>query len=73
MHAYAAVLCMMQLYRGLILSYIANCKKIEDGLINVTEFAKRDLIHASNFPTLMRHKFICKQAIKLIFSVLLVE
>ena len=34
----------------------------------VTEFAKRDLIHASNFTTLMRHNVICEQAIKLKFS-----
>ena len=30
----------------------------------VIEFAKRGLIHTSNFPTLMRHNFICKQAIR---------
>ena len=41
--------------------------------IIVTEFAKRGLIHASDFPTLTRHNFICKQAIKLTFSVLLVQ
>ena len=39
----------------------------------VTEFVKRGLIHASNFPTLTSHNFICKQAIKLKFSVLLVQ
>ena len=39
----------------------------------VTEFEKRGLIHASDFPTLTRHNFICKQAIKLQFSVLLVQ
>ena len=39
----------------------------------VTEFAKRGLIHASNFPTLMSHNFICKRAIKLKFSVILVQ
>ena len=41
--------------------------------IYVTEFAKRGLIHASNFRTLTSHYFICKQAIKLKFSVLLVQ
>ena len=30
----------------------------------MTEFVKRDLIQASNFPTLKRHNFICKQAIR---------
>ena len=39
----------------------------------VTEFAKRGLIHASDFPTLTSHNFICKQAITLKFSVLLVQ
>ena len=39
----------------------------------VTEFGKRGLIHASNFPTLTSHNFICKQAIKLKFSVLLIQ
>ena len=39
----------------------------------VTEFAKRGLIHAPNFPTLTNHNFIFKQAIKLNFSVLLVQ
>ena len=39
----------------------------------VTEFAKKGLIHASDFSTLTRHNFICKQAIKLKFSVLLVQ
>ena len=41
--------------------------------ILVTEFAKRGLIHTSNFQTLMRHNFICKQAIKLKFSTLLAQ
>ena len=39
--------------------------------IYVTEFAKRGLIHASNFPNWTRHNFTFKQAIKLKFSVLL--
>ena len=39
----------------------------------VTEFVKRGLIHPSNFPTLMRHNFMCKYAIRLKFSVLLVQ
>ena len=39
----------------------------------VTDIAKRGLIHASNFPTLTSHNVICKQAIKLKFSVLLVQ
>ena len=47
--------------------------KLLYGSINVTEFAKRGLIHASNFPTLTSHNFIFKQAIKLKFSVLLVH
>ena len=42
-------------------------------IIYVTEFAKRGLLHASNFPTLTSHNFICKQAIKPTFSVLLVQ
>ena len=42
-----------------------------DKLTYVTEFAKRGLIHASIFPTFTNHNFICKQAIKLNFSVLL--
>ena len=33
-------------------------------LTYVTKFAKRGLIHASDFPNLMRHNFICKQAIR---------
>ena len=41
--------------------------------VYVTEFAKRGLIHASDFPTLTKHNFICKQAIKLKFSVLLAQ
>ena len=41
--------------------------------IYVTEFAKRGLIHASSFPTLTSYNFICKQAIKLKFLVLLVQ
>ena len=40
---------------------------------NVTEFAKRGLIHVSDFPTLTRYNFICKQAITLKFSLLLVQ
>ena len=39
----------------------------------VTEFAKRGLIHPSDFPTLKRHNFILKQAIRLKGSVLLVQ
>ena len=39
----------------------------------VTEFAKRGLIHTSNFPNLTNHNFICKQAIKLNVSALLVQ
>ena len=38
----------------------------------VTGFAKRGLIHASNFATLMRHNFICGSAMKLKFTVILV-
>ena len=38
----------------------------------VTGFAKRGLIHASDFATLMRHNFICSSAIKLKFTVTLV-
>ena len=30
----------------------------------VAEFVKRGLIHASDFPNLKRHNFICKQAIQ---------
>ena len=41
--------------------------------IYVTKFAKRVLIHASNFSTLTSHNFIFKQAIKLNVSVLLVQ
>ena len=40
--------------------------------VNVTGFAKRGLIHASDFATLMRHNFICGSAIKLKFTVSLV-
>ena len=40
--------------------------------IYVTGFAKRGLIHASNFATLMRHNFICGSAMKLKFTVSLV-
>ena len=39
----------------------------------VTEFAKKGLIHASNFPNLTSYNFIYKQGIKLQFSVLLVQ
>ena len=35
---------------------------------NVTGFAKRGLIHASDFATLMSHNFICDQAITLKIS-----
>ena len=38
----------------------------------VTGFVKRDLIHASNFATLMMHNFICGSAMKLKFTVNLV-
>ena len=31
----------------------------------VNEFAKRGLIHASNFPTLKKYNFICKQVVRL--------
>ena len=41
--------------------------------IYVTEFAKRGLIHASDFPTLTKRNFICKQVIRLKFSILLVQ
>ena len=39
----------------------------------MTEFAKRGLIYASDFPTLMSHNSICKQAIRLKFSVIVVQ
>ena len=41
----------------------------------MTKFAKRGLIyiHASDFPTLMRHNFICKQAIKLKLSGIVIK
>ena len=39
---------------------------------NVTRFAKRGLIHASDFATLMRHNFTCGSAMKLKFTVSLV-
>ena len=39
----------------------------------VTELAKRGLLHTSDFPSLMRHNFICKQPIRLKFLVLLVQ
>ena len=39
----------------------------------VTEFVKSGLIHASDFPTLAGHNFICKQAIRLQFSLILVQ
>ena len=48
-------------------------KEEEKLLKYVTKFAKRGLIHASDFPTLTKHNFICKQAIKLKFSVLLAQ
>ena len=38
----------------------------------VTGFAKRGLIHASDFATLMRHNFTCGSAMKLKFTVGLV-
>ena len=40
--------------------------------VYVTRFAKRGLIHASDFATLMRHNFICGSAMKLKFTVSLV-
>ena len=40
--------------------------------IYVTRFAKRGLIHTSDFATLMRHNFICGSAMKLKFTVSLV-
>ena len=52
--------------------YIIHHAIIAD-ITYVTEFAKRGLIHASDFLTLMSHNFICKQAIRLKFSVLLVQ
>ena len=42
-------------------------------IVYVTKFAKRGLIHASDFPTLTKHNIICKQAIRLKFSVVLVQ
>ena len=41
--------------------------------IIVTEFAKRGLIHSSDFPTLTKRNFICKQVIRLKFSIVLVQ
>ena len=41
--------------------------------INETKFVKRGLIHASDLATLKRHNFICKQDIRLRFSVLQVQ
>ena len=38
----------------------------------VTGFAKRGLIHTSDFATLMRHNFICSLAMRLKFTVSLV-
>ena len=46
--------------------------KIMKSSIYVTGFAKRGLIHASDFATLMRHNFICGSAMKLKFTVSLV-
>ena len=43
-----------------------------DTYVYVTGFAKRGLIHASDFPTLMRHNFICGLAMRLKFTVSLV-
>ena len=40
--------------------------------IYVTGFAKRGLIHASDFANLMRHNFVCSLAMKLKFTVSLV-
>ena len=48
-------------------------EKLVDRKLFVTEFVKKGLIHASDFPTLTSHNFICKQAIRLKFSVLLVH
>ena len=41
--------------------------------LNGVTFAKSDLIHTSDFPNLMSHNFIFKQAVWLKFSVLLVQ
>ena len=41
--------------------------------VYVTGFAKRGLIHASDFATLMWHNFICGSAMKLKFTVSLVQ
>ena len=53
--------------------HIKGCTHLLSDWLFVAEFAKRGLIHASNFPTLMSHNFICKQATWLKFSVLLVQ
>ena len=42
-------------------------------MLYVTGFAKRGLINASDFATLMRHNFICGLAVKLKFTVTLVR
>ena len=46
--------------------------KPDTALLYVTGFAKRGLIHASDFATLMRHTFICSLAMRLTFTVSLV-
>ena len=50
-------------FRGVVVNFLYTY---------VTGFAKRGLIHASNFATLMRHNFICGSAMKLKFTVSLV-
>ena len=62
------------------LNLVSSCKipvlpiygNLSDHTTNVTGFAKRGLIHASDFVTLMRHNFICGSAMKLKFTVSLV-
>ena len=48
--------------------FVTTLSVFQSQVTYVTEFTKRGLIHFSDFPTLRKHTFIFKQAIKLKFS-----
>ena len=60
-------------YRDVILNILSHFVRQRWLFANRVTFAKNHLIHASDFPNLMSHDFIFKQAVWLKFSVLLVQ
>ena len=65
-------ICLYKLSLSWLEHFLISFTKIQINNKFVTGFAKRGLIHASDFATLMRHNFICGSAMKLKFTVSLV-